>query len=275
MIQAFSLILAFLAFFYVPAGILGYFIAGLEGIYWAFALCSLVSTFCLFFGDSWLLALSNSIPLKKSEPLWEKSLNLISVKDLKNLSLYECRQYPHIVCCLTSVFGKNSLIIGSEVLKSFSSRERALIMELSTSYLKTKPTFLRTQVSLALALILNLTSINVHYKIYKKLPRLLRKLLSPILSVLNSIVILIKFLLFPLAELKKSLIRYSKPDEQFDLGEGNKSDLYAVVKKLQFKCSRTKDAKSLVWFAFNDLSLVPLGNDSSFMFNHYKMELDN
>jgi hypothetical protein len=172
------------------------------------------------------------------------------------------------------MLGKNSLILGSEVLKSFSSREKSVIMELSTSYLKTKPTFLRTQISLLLALILNLASIEIHYKIYKKFPRLIRKFLFPLLRLINSIAILFKFLLFPLAELKKLFIRYAQPDEQFDLGESNKPDLHAVVKKLQFHCSKTKNVKSLVWFAFNDLSLIPLGNDSSFMFNHYKMELE-
>jgi len=274
LIQLLGLVLTYSIVYLMPLSLFGYLIAGVSGVIWAGLLSFSLSSFCLLFGDSWLLALSHSIPLKKSDALWEKSLNLVSVKDLKNLSLYECRKYPHIVCSLSSAFGKNSLIIGSEILKNFSEREKTLLMELSTNYLKIKPSFLRTQFSLALALIINLTSFNADYRIYKKVPRIIRKLLSPFVRVLNILIILLKFLFFPLGEAKKHFIRYEKPYEQIETDSISRADLIAVVRKLQISNSRTRYVRELAWHTLNDLSLIPLGDDSSFMFNHYKAELE-
>lgn len=273
MIQLLGLVLTYSIVYLLPLSLFGYLAAGLNGVIWASVLSFALSSFCLLFGDSWLLALSHSVPLKKSDSLWEKSLNLVSVKDLKNLSLYQCRKYPHIICTLSSVFGKNSLIIGSEILKNYSEREKTLLMELSTNYLKTKPSFLRTQFSLALALVVNLTSFNAEYRFYKRLPRIIRKLLSPFIRILNSLIILLKYLFFPLGEAKKYFIRYDKPYEQIDTESISQADLMAVVQKLQVSNSRTRDVKELAWHSLNDLSLIPLGDDSSFMFNHYKPEL--
>ncbi len=274
MIQPLGVILTYFLFYFVPFGVLGYLIAGLDGVYCSSAISLFITLYGLLFGDSWLLALSHSIPLKKNNSLWEKSLNLISVKDLRNLSLYECRKYPYIVCCLTSAFGKNSLVLGTELLKNFSDREKDLLMELSTNYLKTKPTFLRTQFSLALSMLTSVTTLNSDHGLYKKMPRVLRKITSPLIRIFNSLIILLKYILFPVSEIKRYFIRYSKPHDQIEFSENNKADLIAIVEKLRILSSKSRNINELVWFAYNDLALIPMGNDSSFMFNHYKPELE-
>lgn len=274
MIQALGVIIVYICFYFVPFGILGYLIYGLSGVYVSLFISFFIATFCLIFGESWLLALSNSIPLKKNSNLWERSLNLVSVKDLKGLTLYECRKYPNIVCVLTSILGKNSLIFGSEFLQKFSDREKDLILELSTNYMKTKPTFLRTQFSLSLALIINMTSFNSEYAIYRRMPRIIRRLLFPLIRLINGVAIFLKFLFFPISEIKKSFVRYDKVYEDIEVDPSNKADLIAVVQKLKMVSSKSKYVNELVWFALNDLALVPMGNDSSFLFNHYRTELE-
>lgn len=247
---------------------------GLNGLWLALAVFLSLSFLCLFFGDSWILSKTESIPLSKANDLWEKSLNLISIKDLGQMDLYISEKFSSAFACLVSPTGKCSVIMGQNLFSMLSDKEIKLLLEFSTNYLKTKPAFFREQLSLTLSILLWPSTIRLTNKGYRFFPNILRKVLSPFYKLMGSVLIVYRFLSFPIGMLKSNLIRYKSPVDEVGSKGMSDSELKAIALKIKHSKVQKNNKIDLSWLMLEDLALIPFGDSRSFVFNHYLLKTD-